>query len=232
VYGNPCDIDAIGTIAGRHNLKVIYDAAHAFGTTYKGRSIYEYGDVSTASFHATKLFHTVEGGAVITRDASLLKTMAFMRNFGHDGPEKFSELGINGKNSEFHAAMGLVNLNHVDAILATRKWQCEHYDQVLKNLECQKPVIQANTVFNHAYYAIILPSEALTLKAVEELNRNWIYPRRYFFPSLDRLPYLHRADLPVTESVSKRVLCLPLYHTLTKEEIDLVGRILLRVQNN
>lgn len=232
VYGNPCDIEAIEQIAGRHGLKVIYDAAHAFGTTYKGRSVYEFGTVSTASFHATKLFHTVEGGAVITRDASLLKTMAFMRNFGHDGPEKFSELGINGKNSEFHAAMGLVNLNHVDSILATRKWQSEYYDEVLKNVRHQKPGIDSNAGFNYAYYAVVLPSESLTLRVVEELNRHWIYPRRYFYPSLDRLPYVSRTHLPVTSSTSERVLCLPLYHTLTKEEIDLVARIILRVQNN
>jgi dTDP-4-amino-4,6-dideoxygalactose transaminase len=110
VYGNPCDIDAIQRIANKHNLKVIYDAAHCFGTKYKGKSVFEYGDVSTTSFHATKLFHTTEGGAVITTNPELLKKMSYLRNFGHDGPEKFECVGINGKNSEFHAAMGLVNL--------------------------------------------------------------------------------------------------------------------------
>ncbi len=232
VYGNPCDIDAIEKVASRHNLKIIYDAAHAFGTAYKGRSVYEYGDISTASFHATKLFHTIEGGAVITKDSELLKTMAFMRNFGHDGPEKFSELGINCKNSEFHAAMGLVNLNHVQSILSTRKQQSLYYDDVLRNVKCQKPLLNPKAEFNYAYYAIILPSEELTLRVIDELNRHWIYPRRYFYPSLDTLPYVDGQDLPITKSISKQVLCLPLYHTLTKEEIDLVSRIILRVQNN
>ena len=104
VFGNPCDIDAIQKIAVKHNLKVIYDAAHCFGTHYKGKSVYNYGDVSTASFHATKLFHTIEGGAVITNNAELLKKMAYMRNFGHETAETFAGVGINGKNSEFHAA--------------------------------------------------------------------------------------------------------------------------------
>ncbi|MBX2955397.1 MAG: DegT/DnrJ/EryC1/StrS family aminotransferase [Cyclobacteriaceae bacterium] len=232
VYGNPCDIDALQAIAQKHNLKVIYDAAHAFGTLYKGKSVFEFGDVSTASFHATKLFHTIEGGGVVTNSAELLKRMAYMRNFGHDGPEKFAEVGINGKNSEYHAAMGLVNLSHIDAIRSARKIQSEYYDKVLKNLKCQKPAIAKEATFNYAYYAVVLPTEEITLRMVEELNKNLIYPRRYFFPSLDELPYLERAELPITRSVSNRVLCLPLYHTLTFEEIDFVARIMLRVQNN
>jgi dTDP-4-amino-4,6-dideoxygalactose transaminase len=232
VYGNPCDIDALQAIAIKHNLKVIYDAAHAFGTLYKGKSVFEFGDVSTASFHATKLFHTIEGGGVVTNSAELLKRMAYMRNFGHDGPEKFAEVGINGKNSEYHAAMGLVNLSHIDAIRQARKVQSEYYDKVLKNLKCQKPSITKEATFNYAYYAVVLPTEEIAVRMVEELNRNLIYPRRYFFPSLDELPYLERAELPITRSVCNRVLCLPLYHTLTFEEIDFVARIMLRVQNN
>src|SRR5690606_27065948 len=114
VYGNPCDIDAIQKIADKYNLKVIYDAAHCFGTKYKGKSVFDYGDISTTSFHATKLFHSIEGGAVFTRCPELLKKMSFIRNFGHNGPSDFKELGLNGKNSEFHAAMGLCNLNYVD----------------------------------------------------------------------------------------------------------------------
>jgi len=232
VYGNPCEIDAIEAIAIRHNLKVIYDAAHGFGTLYKGRSIFEFGDISTTSFHATKLFHSVEGGAVITGSPELLKRMAYMRNFGHDGPERFSDLGINGKNSEFHAAMGLVNLTHINSILSARKEQSAYYDQVLGNLKFQKPVIHSTVSFNYAYYAVILPTETICLRMVEELNRNWIYPRRYFFPSLDELPYVDKVDVPVAHSICKRVLCLPLFYTLTKEEMDLVARIMLRVQNN
>ena len=232
VYGNPCDIQAINGIAEKHNLKVIYDAAHAFGTKYKGQSVYAFGDVSTASFHATKLFHTIEGGAVITQSPALLKKLAFMRNFGHDGPERFADLGINGKNSEFHAAMGLANLVHINSIIKKRKSLSNHYDRALENLRFQKPLINKEALFNFAYYAVVLPSEELLLRVVDELSRHWIYSRRYFYPSLDELPYVAKSDLPVTRSLSKRVLCLPLYHTLTMEEIDMVARIMLRVQNN
>src|SRR5690606_16116739 len=121
VYGNPCDVEKIEEIAKKHNLKVIYDAAHAFGVEINGKSIFEYGDISTCSLHATKLYHSVEGGLIITKDAALLKKLAYMRNFGFDGPESFAELGINGKNSEFHAAMGLANLKYVDQINRKRK---------------------------------------------------------------------------------------------------------------
>ncbi len=232
VYGNPCDIEALQSIASKYNLKLIFDAAHAFGTLYKGKSVYRYGDISTASFHSTKLFHTVEGGGVITNSPELLKRMSYMRNFGHDGPERFAEVGINGKNSEFHAAMGLVNLTHIDSILHARKTQSLHYDKALRNLDFQKPAITPGADFNYAYYAVVLPSEDITVKMIDELNRNWIYPRRYFYPSLDELPYLNKVDLPVTRSIVSRVLCLPLYYTLSFEEIDFVARLMLRIQNN
>ncbi|MBU3677771.1 MAG: aminotransferase class I/II-fold pyridoxal phosphate-dependent enzyme, partial [Chitinophagaceae bacterium] len=130
-FGNPCAITAIEQIAQKHGLKVIYDAAHAFGTTYKGKSVFAYGDISTTSFHATKLFHTIEGGGLFTMNPDLLRTMAYMRNFGHDGPEHFVGLGINGKNSEFHAAMGLLNLHYVDEIMEKRKELYLNYDQLL-----------------------------------------------------------------------------------------------------
>lgn len=128
VFGNPCDIEAIQAIADKHNLKVIYDAAHCFGTTYKGRSVFEFGDVSTTSFHATKLFHTVEGGAIFAKDEDLNYRMSRMRNFGHAGFEQYDGVGINGKNSEFHAAMGLCNLSHIENILKSRKDQCLLYE--------------------------------------------------------------------------------------------------------
>ena len=120
-FGNPCDVDAIQTVADEHGLKVIYDGAHCFGTSYKGNSIYEYGDICTASFHATKLYHTVEGGGVFTKNKEIAQKISYLRNFGHDGPEKFDGFGINAKNSELHAAMGLVNLRYVNMILDRRK---------------------------------------------------------------------------------------------------------------
>lgn len=233
VYGNPCDVEAIDKIARSRKLKVIYDGAHAFGVKVKGRSIFEYGDISTCSFHATKLFHTVEGGAVVTNDPDLLKKMAYLRNFGHDGPERFADLGINAKNSELHAAMGLVNLKYVDHIISIRKSLSLHYDRFLKTFQGAKPRIADNTDYNYAYYPLIFNTEKLLLAVQETLNQNWIHPRRYFFPSLEDLPYVHpKSRCAVTDEVSKRVLCLPLYDTLTPEEIDMVFRIILRVQNN
>jgi len=218
VYGNPCDVEAIDTIAKRHNLKVIYDAAHGFGTKYKGKSIYCYGDVSTASFHATKLFHTIEGGAVFTHDPDLLKRMDYMRNFGHDGPEKFNGVGINGKNSEFHAAMGLVNLNYVDQILQVRKDQSVRYDQLLKDLPLQRLNLQPGAEFNYAYYPVIFRSEDILLKAKAALEQHDISSRRYFYPSLSGLNYVKSKPLTVADDIARRILCLPIYHSLTCDE--------------
>lgn len=230
VYGNPCDIEAIETIAKKHNLKVIYDAAHCFGTKYKGKSIFEYGDISTVSFHATKLFHTIEGGAIFTNSTALHKKMAYIRNFGHDGPAKFKTLGINGKNSEFHAAMGLVNIKHIDSIYKSRKTQSDYYDKKLKSLKFIKPEISIHASFNYAYYPIIVESESQLNEILEELNNNKVYPRRYFFPCLNKLTYVEAVEMPIAEAISKRVLCLPLFHTLSFEEISFVCRIILRVQ--
>jgi len=220
VYGNPCDVEAIGAIAKRHNLKVIYDAAHGFGTKYKGKSVYTYGDVSTASFHATKLFHTIEGGAVFTPDLDLLKRMAYMRNFGHDGPEKFNGVGINGKNSEFHAAMGLVNLNHVSAILKQRKYLSEHYNDLLSWNKISKPNLMNDTEYNFSYYPVLFDAEADLLACVSLLLENDILPRRYFYPSLDSLAYVQSKDLPVTQNIAKRVLCLPLFHDMEMIDVE------------
>lgn len=232
VYGNPCDIEAIDKIAKKHQLKVIYDGAHCFGTTYKGKSVFEYGDVTTASFHSTKLFHTIEGGAVVSKDPELIKKMSYLRNFGHNGPEDFFGVGINGKNSEFHAAMGLANLNHIDFILQKRKELSAHYDLKLKNLNISRPVINPDSNFNCAYYPIVFSSEEALLKSLEILSQHWVYARRYFYPSLNKLNYVEYVPMPVSEEISTKVLCLPLYTGLSFEEIDLIARLLLRVQNN
>ncbi|HEX8038518.1 MAG TPA: DegT/DnrJ/EryC1/StrS family aminotransferase [Chryseosolibacter sp.] len=233
VYGNPCDLEALAGIAKRKNLKLIYDGAHAFDVTYKNTSVFNYGDISTCSFHATKLYHTIEGGAVVTRDPELLRRMAFLRNFGHDGPERFAQLGINGKNSEFHAAMGLANLRHIGQIIQRRKALCEHYDSFLRNFEAKKPEISADVRYNYAYYPLFFNDEALLKKVVDTLSQHWIYPRRYFYPSLEDLPYVQRADnCPVADSLARRALCVPLYDSLTNEEVDMICRLMLRVQNN
>lgn len=231
VYGNPCDIDAIQEIADRYSLKVIYDAAHCFGTKYKNKSVFAYGDVSTTSFHATKVFHTIEGGAVFTQCPDLLKKMALMRNFGHDGPDEFSELGINGKNCEFHAAMGLCNLKEIDEILDKRRLLSFYYWKALANLEARYPKLNENLDYNYAYFPVLFDSEDLMLRCLKALENEKVYCRRYFYPSLSTLPFVTSPHMPVCDSVSRRILCLPLYHTLTSSDLDLITRIILRVQN-
>jgi dTDP-4-amino-4,6-dideoxygalactose transaminase len=232
VYGNPCDIDAIQKIAEKHGLKVIYDGAHGFGSLYKGKSVFAYGDVCTASFHATKLYHTIEGGAVFTMEPEMLKKMAFMRNFGHSSGDDFAEVGINAKNSEFHAAMGLANLKYIQDLLRSRKEQSLRYDHWMKVIEAPKITINQDAQFNYAYYPLILKSEDLALKVIKELEGNWIYPRRYFYPALNTVNIYKGGSLPVSESMVKRIVCLPLYHSLSHEEIDFICRIILRACNN
>lgn len=233
VYGNPCDVEAIEAVARKHNLKVIYDAAHAFGVQVNGKSIFEYGDISTCSLHATKLYHSIEGGLVITKDAKLLKKMAYMRNFGFSGFEAFAELGINGKNSEFHAAMGLVNLRYIEQITEKRKVLTERYDISLKNLKATKPVWHPRSAPNYAYYPILFDDPELMQRCISKLQNNGISTRRYFHPSLSStLPYLNKESFKTTDDICSRVLCLPLYYDLTVEEVDLIARLMLRVQNN
>jgi dTDP-4-amino-4,6-dideoxygalactose transaminase len=233
VYGNPCDVVAIEKIAKKHNLKVIYDGAHAFGVQIKDKSIFEYGDISICSLHATKLYHSIEGGLIITKNPTLLKKLAFIRNFGFDGPEKFAELGINGKNSEFHAAMGLVNLEYIEEISHHRKVLTEQYDEKLKNLKAKRPIWHANSINNYSYYPLVFEEEELMIKCIEFLKSHEIFTRRYFYPSLaNTLPYLESKDFEITDKIAKRVLCLPLYSDLSCEEVDLICRLLLRVQNN
>lgn len=233
VYGNPCDVVKIEAIAKKHHLKVIYDAAHAFGVKVNGKSIFEYGDISTCSLHSTKLYHSVEGGLVVTKDSELLKKLAYIRNFGISGFDSFSELGLNGKNSEFHAAMGLANLKYTEAIHNKRKALSQCYDDKLKNLKATKIKWHKEATENYAYYPILLESEELLLKIKKELDTCEIFTRRYFYPSLaSSLPYLPKLELPITEDISRRVLCLPLYFDLTEEEIDYISRLMLRIQNN
>lgn len=233
VYGNPCDVEKIEQIAKKHNLKVIYDAAHAFGVTVNGTSIFEFGDISTCSLHATKLYHSIEGGLLITKDPILLKKLASVRNFGFSGFESFDELGINGKNSEFHAAMGLANLKYIEEISKKRKVLTLRYDDKLVNFKARRPIWHLDSENNAAYYPIIFETEELMLKCKEHLELNEIGTRRYFYPSLaNALPYLKPQHFPLTDDISKRVLCLPLFFDLTMEEVDMICRLLLRTQNN
>lgn len=231
VYGVPCDVVEISKIAKEHNLKVLYDAAHGFGVKIGSEPIVNFGDVSTLSFHATKLFHTVEGGAVITKNPDLLKLMSELRNFGHTSPESFSEPGINAKNSEVHAAIGLEVLPNVPEIVMRRRIITERYNIAFKHEKRVRTIkIDSNVNYNYAYYPIILEHEDIVLQLIEKLNTNGIYPRRYFFPSLSEIRYINQSDrTPVSNDFARRVLCLPLHQDLSIEEADMISRICLRL---
>ena len=219
VFGNPCHVEAIEAIAKKYQLKVIYDAAHAFGVTYNGASIFEYGDVSTCSFHATKLFHTGEGGALFAKDEDLQHQLFYSHNFGHDGPLTFHGLGINGKISELQAAMGLTVLPHMETILAERKRVVDFYNQNLNLDKIQTLKIRENTQWNYSYFPVVFKDEATLLQVQKDLNAQNIFPRRYFYPSLNTIDYLGKQKMPVSESIASRVLCLPLFKELTEMEL-------------
>ena len=223
VYGNSCDVEVIREIAEKHNLKVIYDAAHCFGVTYKNDSVYNWGDISIASFHATKLFHTVEGGGLFTKDNTLKKKIRYMMNFGHAGPYAFQGVGINGKNSELHAAMGLCNLKYADVLLVQRKKLFEKYDKELAGLPLKFQRKSEYITYNYAYYPVLFETGEEKERTAAFLTKNGIETRSYFKPSLNRLPYVNKGYMPVSESVSDRVLCLPLFYDLTEEMIDMIS---------
>ncbi len=227
VYGNPCDVEEIDRIAKRYDLKVIYDAAHAFDVNYKGTSILNYGDISTLSFHATKLFHTIEGGAIVTNDDDLAHKIAYMRNFGHNGPEQFWGVGINGKVSEFNAAMGLSILPHVPAIIEARKKIGLLYKELLKNSDITTLTIRKNTDYNYAYFPVLFKTEEELLLAVSKLNAKEVFPRRYFYPALNTLHFVDYQSCPIAESIAKRILCLPLYFSLKEAEVKMICETIL-----
>ncbi|PKW29893.1 DegT/DnrJ/EryC1/StrS family aminotransferase [Flavobacterium lindanitolerans] len=226
VFGNPCQVEAIEAIAKKHNLKVIYDAAHSFGVEYKNQSLFNFGDVSTCSFHATKLFHTGEGGALFCKDKELFHKLYYSHNFGHNGPLDFHGLGINAKISELQSAMGLAVLPYIDNILAERKKVVDFYNANLNFSNLQGLKIRENTKWNYSYYPIILDSEETLLRVQKALNENQIFPRRYFYPSLNTVNFIKNTEMPVSESVSKRVMCLPLYVGLKTEDLEKITSII------
>jgi dTDP-4-amino-4,6-dideoxygalactose transaminase len=228
VYGYPCNVEKIEQIAAKYNLKVIYDAAHAFGVKLKGKSLIGCGDVSVLSLHATKLFHTAEGGALITKDSELAETVSLMKKFGHSGEEDYRLVGINAKISELHAAMGLCLLPRIDQIISDRKKVFDRYEANLNASGILRPVMHKELEYNYAYYPIVMPSQEAMMRVRKELIDNEIMPRRYFHPSLNTLPYL-RSDLrkscPVSESISSRVLCLPIYYGLETKIVDNISQL-------
>lgn len=226
VFGNACEIEAIETIAQKHGLKTVYDAAHAFGVQYKGKSILGYGDASTLSFHATKVFHTIEGGAIVFKDREVYERARLMINFGINGPDSVVALGINAKMNEFQAAMGLAVLDEIEEIHAGRERAWKQYEE---NLEGKLQLQERNPdcTNNYAYFPVVFESEEALLRAKEELNQNRINPRRYFYPSLDTIPYARTGQMQVSASISRKILCVPHSNQLSTETVDHISSILM-----
>lgn len=226
VFGNGCEVEKINLIAKKHDLKVVYDAAHAFDVRYKGQSILDYGDISTLSFHATKLFHTIEGGALIINDDNLVQKARYLINFGIKSPELIPELGTNAKMNEFEAAMGLCVLDEIEKIKQKRKGIHDRYVKEFEGLvQFQEQNIHATK--NHSYFPVIFDSE-LKMKEIQKiLNENDIYPRRYFYPSLDTLSYIEpKQYMPISRDISNKILCLPIFPDLSASEQELIIKLI------
>lgn len=230
VYGTLCDTDAIEAIAKKHGLKVIYDAAHAFGVKKNGVSAANFGDASMFSFHATKVFTTVEGGAVICRDTDVKKRMDDLKNFGVNGPESIVCAGSNAKMSEFHAAMGLCNLRHLDGWLAGRKAVVERYREHLSGVPGLTILQEQEGVeSNYAYFPVVFDGAKYTRnKAAERLAAQGINARKYFFPLTNHNEAygFHGKETPIALHISERVLTLPLYPDLAMEDVDRICKII------
>jgi len=227
VFGNPCDITAIEKIAKKHKLKVIYDAAHALFVNYKGRSIMRYGDISATSFHATKIFNTGEGGACITDDGALFNRLKRLRFFGHNEEKEIVDDGLNGKMTELHAALGLANLRYADRVLEKRKKIYELYRTELGRLVGWQKFDPKS--YNYSYMPVLFKDEKELLRVEKALNAQNIFPRRYFYPSLNTVPLFNSGRMPVSENIASRVLCLPSYHGLTGKEQKKIAGIIKKV---
>ena len=234
VYGNICNINEIENLAKKYNLKVIYDAAHAFGVTVNGESAANFGDASMFSFHATKVFHTIEGGAVTYKDGSLSKKLNDLKNFGITGPESVGYVGGNAKMNEFQAAMGICNLRHIDDEIAKRKIVVERYIGRLssvKGIKLCKP--QTGAKSNYAYFPVVFDGYKMSRDEVfEKLKAANIYARKYFYPLTNSFEcYKGRFDVgktPVAKYIADRVLTLPLYADLALDDVDRICDIILR----
>ena len=235
VYGNVCNIEEIERIAHKYELKVLYDAAHTFGETYKGQGIGNFGDASCFSFHATKVFNTIEGGAVCYRDPDMGRRLYELKNFGIHGPEEVDAVGANAKMNEFCAAMGLCNLRHVDEEIAKRRAVVERYREHLEGvdglrLNAQQPEVRSN----YAYFPVVFDENlfgASRNEVMDALAQNGIGARKYFYPLTNTFECFHgKYDVdatPVALHVAKRVLTLPLYADLSMEDVDRICKIVL-----
>ena len=226
VFGNPCDVKKIQAIADKYNLKVIYDAAHAFDVSIDGKSVLNFGDASTLSFHATKVFHTGEGGAVILNSSDKFEELKLLHSFGHKGDDHFI-CGINAKNSEFHAAMGLANYNYIEEVVADRKRVTELYDANFRDTSLQLQNFQSNVKRNYSYYPVVLKTYEIMTNLQDKLKNNQINGRRYFYPSLNTLPYIDYRPCLLSEDIASRILCLPLYPGLHNDDVKRISEIVL-----
>lgn len=222
VFGYACNVHKIQEIAQKHNLKIIYDGAHAFGVTYEGKSLLSYGDITTCSFHATKLFHTIEGGAVITNNKNISDTIDRTKRFGHLSDTYYC-VGINAKQSEFNAAMGLCNIEYFPEIIEKRKAISELYVSELKNI-IHIPKKQEEIEYNYGYFPVLFENEAELLRIFAALAKENIFPRRYFYPSLNTLPFIPYQACPLSENIALRIACLPMYPQLAHEDVYRICR--------
>jgi dTDP-4-amino-4,6-dideoxygalactose transaminase len=227
-YGNICDVDAFERLATDAGLRVLYDAAQCFGGLFRGKSVLDYGEWSIGSLHATKVFHAVEGGCVVSHCREDREKLELLRACGHRGDTHVLP-GINAKLSELHAAMGLSLLGRTADNIAARGKISRIYDALLPSSGLRRPRLRDGLTYNNAYYPVIFDDEKPLLRVVAELNRENTFPRRYFFPALNTLPYLpERHPCPVAESMAKRVLCLPLYAELGEATAENIAAIIRR----
>lgn len=229
VFGVPCDVERIEKIAHNHNIKVIYDAAHALGSKYKGKSVLEYGDVSASSLHGTKLFNTAEGGLCVTSNMDYFEKLKRIRFFGHDESRDIVEDGLNGKMTEIHAALGLASIKYFDDLIKDRTLKYNMYLKCLEHL----PKVRFQTIKeghpNYSYFPIVFENEDLLLIVERDLNKQGVYPRRYFNPSLNTCKNIvERSIMPVSEELSRTILCLPLYFELSKENIKKISDTIVK----
>ena len=223
VFGNPCNVEEIEKIAEKYNLKVIYDAAHAMGSTFKGKSLLRYGDISATSMHATKLFNTGEGGGCITESKVLNEKLKSIRFFGHDESKEIIMDGFNGKLTEVHAALGLSNLKYYDEVLSKRKENYLYYKKILNNKSMKFQQLRYGET-NYSYFPVVFKSEKILLKVLDHLSFLKIFPRRYFYPSINKFSnVIEYVEMPISENIAKRILCLPLYNSIKKSEIKYIS---------
>lgn len=246
VYGKPCDVERIDTIAKKYNLKVIYDAAHAFGVTYKGKNVLEYGDLSTLSFHATKVYNTIEGGAMIMHDAEMKQRIDYLKNFGFAGETEVVGPGINSKMDEIRSAYGILNLRQVDSAIAMRRKVARQYVEALKGIEglTTFPYIEESfgneeqqTTLNYSYFPIFVDEKQYGMSRDElyfKMKDNDVLGRRYFYPLISTfatyrsLPSANQQNLPNAHKLADTVICLPIHHALSEAEVNRIISLIKR----